>query len=95
MRDDRELLTERDLSEIEARCNAASQGPWASYVEGRDHTSGSSFIMTGPPDQRGEDIELSGATVQDQDFIASARQDVPRLIAEVKRLRRFLAEKEQ
>ena len=35
----------------------------------------------------GEDIYLSGATVNDQDFIASARQDVPLLIREIRRLR--------
>ena len=47
--------------------------------------------MVGEGDHRGEDIELSGATVADQDFIAHARQDVPRLIAEVRRLQRQLA----
>ncbi|WP_275903561.1 hypothetical protein [Acinetobacter beijerinckii] len=45
-----------------------TQGPWISYVERRDHESGSSFIMTGA-----EDIELTGATIADQDFIASAK----------------------
>ena len=61
-------------------------------IEGRDHTSGSSFIMTGPPQSRGEDIELSGATNDDQDFIAHARQDVPRLLDEVRRLRALVGE---
>lgn len=56
-------------------------------IEGRDHTSGSSFIMTGPPGARGTDIELLGATIDDQEFIAHARQDVPRLVAELQRLR--------
>lgn len=59
-------------------------------IEGRDHASGSSFIMTGPPHARGQDMEMSGATTDDQDFIAYARQDVPRLIEEVKRLRSLL-----
>jgi hypothetical protein len=53
-----------------------------SYVEGRDHTSGDSFIMTGDAD-----IYLTGATVEDHDFIAGARQDVPLLIHEIRRLR--------
>ena len=44
--------------------------------------SGSDFIMTG-----GEDIYLAGATSADQDFIAYARQDIPKLIAEIERLR--------
>ena len=56
-------------------------------VEARDHVGGTSFIMTGPPENRGNDIELSGATIEDQDFIAHAREDVPRLLAEIRRLR--------
>jgi hypothetical protein len=46
--------------------------------------------MTGPPEKRG-DIELVGATHADQDFIAHARQDVPRLVEEIKRLKILLA----
>jgi hypothetical protein len=84
---DDEPLTSDEIEAIERRCHAASPGPWVSYVEGRDHTSGSSFIRTGADDARTEDIELYGATVADQDFIAAARQDVPRLIAEIRRLR--------
>lgn len=84
----RDEMTNEELDEIERRCVAARRGPWTSYVEGRDHTSGSNFIMVGNDDEhRGEDIELTGATVEDQDFIAHARQDVPRLLAEVRRLR--------
>ncbi len=78
-------LSEQEIAQIEERCKAATPGLWRSFVEGRDHQSGSDFIQT--PD---DDIELSGATVEDQDFIAHARQDVPRLLREVKRLRRRL-----
>lgn len=80
-----------ELLVIEDRCNKATPGPWISMLEGRDHTSGSSFIMTGISPNRGEDIELTGATSDDQDFIAHARQDVPRLLSEVKRLRALIA----
>jgi len=80
-------LTDEEIAAIRARGAAATPGPWRSYIEGRDHTSGSSFIMTGEGDLRGEDIELSGATPADQDFIAHARQDIPRLLAELQRLR--------
>jgi hypothetical protein len=59
-------------------------------VEGRDHSSGSTFIMRGPPNARSEDVELSGATPADLDFIAHARVDVPRLLDEVSRLRKRL-----
>jgi hypothetical protein len=79
-------LTVEDLRRIERLCEAATRGPWRSFIEGRDHQSGSDFIKTAA-----EDIELSGATHDDQDFIASARQDVPRLVAEVWRLRSLIA----
>jgi hypothetical protein len=83
-------LTDDELAAIKARCNRASPGPWKSFIEGRDHTSGSSFIMTGPSDRRGEDIEMTGATADDQDFIAHARTDVPRLLDEIEYLRQEL-----
>jgi hypothetical protein len=82
------MLTSEELEGIRRRCNAAAPGPWRSFVEGRDHTSGDSFIMTGVGDARGNDIELFGATTADQDFIAYARQDIPRLLDEIERLRR-------
>ena len=76
-------MTDEELHEIETRCESATGGPWRSFVEGRDHDNGSDFIQTA-----GDDIELTGGTVADQDFIANARQDVPKLLAEVRRLRR-------
>lgn len=85
MPDDYEL-TDDTLDAIESRCNAATSGPWKSFLEGRDHQSGSNFIRTG-----NEAIELTGATSADQDFIACARQDVPRLLGEVRRLRKLLS----
>jgi hypothetical protein len=83
-------MSEAELGEIRQRCDAATPGPWKSFIEGRDHTSGSSFIMTGSGQNRGNDIELSGATAADQDFIAHARQDIPRLLDEIARLRRTM-----
>ena len=81
------ILDDNELEAIRQRCDRAKPGPWKSFVEGRDHTSGSSFIMTGTDGNRGEDIELSGATAADQDFIAHARQDIPRLLFEISRLK--------
>ena len=46
--------------------------------------------MTGSGSNRGNDIELTGSTDADQDFIAHARQDIPKLLDEVKRLRALL-----
>lgn len=75
-------MTDEELEKIEARLRGAAPGPWVSFVEGRDHDSGDSFIQT-----PAEDIYLSGATVADQDFIAHAREDLPKLLIEVRRLR--------
>ena len=75
-------LTLEELRAMLARCDAATEGPWRSFIEGRDHESGSDFIRTAE-----KDIELSGATDADQDFIAGARQDLPRLIHEIARLK--------
>jgi hypothetical protein len=90
---DDQLTEDDELDAISARCDEATPPPWRSLVEGRNHTSGSSFIMRGEGTSRHEDIELTGASVADQDFIAHARQDVPRLVAEVVRLRRMLKER--
>ena len=83
-------LSELELQEMETRAAAAQSGPWKSWIEGRDFLGGSNFIQTGEGVERGEDIETSGATTADQDFMAAARQDIPRLIAEVRRLRALL-----
>lgn len=84
-------MDEQLLLEIEARLAAATKGPWQSFVEGRDHLAGDSFIRTGGTDDHSPDIYLSGGTPQDQDFVAHARQDIPTLVAEVRRLRSLLA----
>jgi hypothetical protein len=87
-------VTDDELRQIEARLAAASPGPWTSYVEGRDHTSGDDFIRVSE-DNAEPDLYLSRAvaggvvpaSTADQDFIAHARQDIPALIAEIRRLR--------
>jgi len=78
-------VDDKYLSSVRERLAAATGGTWKSFVEGRDHQAGSSFIMTD-----GEDIELSSATIADQDFIASAHQDIEILLNEVERLRKVL-----
>jgi hypothetical protein len=90
-------MTNQELESIKARCEATSIAPWVSFIEGRDCESGSSFIMTGIPkgeniwgETRGEDLEISGATNADLDFIAHARQDIPDLINEIERLKNII-----
>jgi hypothetical protein len=75
-------MTDLELEEMARRCEQVTPGPWVSYIEGRDHTSGDSFIKA-----NGLDRYLQGGTDADRYFIANARQDLPALIAEVRRLR--------
>jgi len=84
---DSEPLSDAELAAIAQRCANATPGPWVSSVEGRDHHGGSNIIIVGAVEDNLEDIEPIGATVADQDFIAAARQDVPRLLAEITRLK--------
>lgn len=86
-------LSKDYLDEVLRRCEAATPGPWISFVEGRDHTSGDSVIVRGPEGSE-EDIYVIGGTVADQDFIAHARQDIPFLLKEIERLRCLLVGKE-
>lgn len=79
-----------ELSLIKARIQKATQGPWQAYVEGREHLSGSHFIMTGENEDRGVDIEIFGATIDDLEFIAHARQDIPKLVDEIVRLNEII-----
>ena len=88
-------MTEQELDEIRNRAQSATKGPWKSYIEGRDHESGDCFIMTGIKEgqdiwnkSRGEDIHLTGTTHADQDFIANARQDIPRLLDYISELKK-------
>ena len=39
-----------DLAELELLAHAASPGSWMSWIEGRDHVAGDSFIETGAED---------------------------------------------
>lgn len=78
-------MTEQEIADIKDRLERATPGPWTSFVESIDQYSGSDFIQTAD-----DDINFVGIKAADQDFIAHARQDVPRLLVEVERLKRLL-----
>jgi len=78
-------IMEEELAEIKGRCERTTAGPWRFIPESKNHNVGSEFIQTA-----GEDIYLTGATLADHDFIAHAKQDIPRLLSEVARLRTIL-----
>ena len=89
-----EPLTDEELDRIANLANAATAGPWEAFVTGRNQPTGDDFIRCGLDDTE-PDMSVSlwygtrrlPAPVSDLDFIASARQDVPRLVEEVRRLR--------
>lgn len=92
-------VSDAELRAIRERCACATPGPWWSWVEGRDGLSGDTFIGRGVDGARHGDLYLStdpGETISvaDLDFIAGARQDVPRLLAEVERVQRLLADRQ-
>lgn len=70
------------LELIRKRCENATEGPWISYIEDRDHTCGSNFIQTPK-----NDIELINISASDQDFIAHARKDILLLLDEINNLK--------
>lgn len=73
-------MTELDLDAIKARADAASAGPWTAERDG---------LVWAP--RLGDPV--SGSTeMEDAEFIAAARADVPALVAEVERLQRLLGE---
>jgi hypothetical protein len=76
-------MSDKELQEILDRCNKSTKGPWVSMIEDRDHFSGSSFIKTG-----GEDIYILNPLFDNNlNFIANAKQDIPKLIEEIKSLK--------
>jgi hypothetical protein len=86
-------LSADELERIERRVVAASAGPWISYAVGRDPAAECNRIETGVCNELGTftSIEIVGGSVADQDFMACARQDIPRLLQFVRLLRALLA----
>jgi hypothetical protein len=84
-------ITDAEIWTVRAICDAASPAPWQAIVEGRDQSGGDSFVMIGPPEHRQEDMYVTRdshlAAAADLDFIAAARNYLPRLLDEIEHLR--------
>lgn len=108
-------MTDEELNEIEARAQAATEGPWvpdryegdltARAIRGcctkkSPHGPGDFSDRYGNEDCTGQwqteivttDCGVYTHNEADIDFIAHARQDVPALVAEVRRLQAALVE---
>lgn len=76
-------MTEDELRVIEARAEAATPGPWEMEVD-------DPYVIWGPDDLR--IVSFKGSTIigfeDNAPFVAHAREDIPALIAEVRRLRK-------
>jgi len=87
-----DTLSEELLTELEELSRRGAPPPWRSMLESRDHTSGDSFIKIGVDRERGEDMYVfrdgGPAKAPELDLIAAARNYLPELSAEVRRLRR-------
>ena len=82
-------LTDAELAELESLAEAASPAPW--IAEYGPAIGGPDFIMITDSDDAQPDMYVKHddrpAPVSDLKFIAAARNQVPRLIAEVRRCR--------
>ena len=89
------MLNNERLNEIEARANAATKGPWKPHLV--DGTlvvgNGGGFVAATSNSTKGGSYYWDWEQMEaNATFIARARQDVPNLIAEVRRLREWLEE---
>ena len=88
-------LTDADLDAIENRAAAATAAPWEPFVFSDRNPNDEDFIRIGGLEDSQPDMYvhhwLGAAQVlvpwQDIEFIAHARQDVPALVSEIRRLR--------
>jgi hypothetical protein len=87
-----EPLSEQELAELESLTAAATPAPWVAHIEAEAPIGGESMIgldgLAGdfPPDMYVRH-DSDTAPAADIKFIAAARNYVPRLLAEVRRLR--------
>jgi hypothetical protein len=87
-----ERLTEAELEAMEAREKAAQAGPWFAHPDTDDGTDQCYGITTSPEVHGGDDVVRTDLGCYPPDmvtaeFIAHARTDMPRLLAEVRALR--------
>jgi hypothetical protein len=78
-----EPLGDQELEEIARRCQAATAGPWRAFLESEGGLGGSSVICVSDTEDAADLYVWLGATLApdaDFDFVASARQDIPRLL---------------
>ena len=84
-------LTDKYLSEIEARAKAATPGPWQYHRTWQDDRHRAMYVMHGYTGRASKHdnpwiADLADDNNEDAEFIAHAREDIPALLAEIRRL---------
>lgn len=80
-------LGDRELEAIERRCQGATPGPWRPFLESEGGLGGSSVIWVSDRDDESDLYLWLGAELApdaDFEFVATARQDIPRLLDAVR-----------
>jgi hypothetical protein len=84
-------LTADELAAIHRRLNAATPGPWC-HREGFIETCTEPSLLLGVTMQRSEQGLDALPGLANSEFMAHARTDIPRLLAEIERLHIALAQ---
>lgn len=85
-------MTDEQLQEWSVLAEAATPGPWKSGWSWQDAINGGKSAWSEGPVHVGETLsQVAPQAIADAAFIAAAREAVPALVAEVRRLRAELA----
>ena len=83
-------LSEDELNQIQKRCDNVTFAPLQVDLADDDHIN-NNFISLRTEQQQNKDIKLINATDAEHDFIAHARQDIPKLLNEIRRLKTIIS----
>jgi hypothetical protein len=82
-------MTDEELEAIQKRADAATPGPWSAFTDPARRAD-QSLIVAPPPEYGLIHVQTHkdfASLNHDATFIAHAREDIPKLLAEVRRLR--------
>lgn len=83
------ILTRKDLEEIKARAENATEGPWETFTD--PHYDGYTIESPKPTSQVSNTVHYR----VDADFIAYARTDIPSLVETIETLVRILQSEQE
>lgn len=83
------MISDDELDAIQARADSATPGPWRARACG-EIVAGRHVVATS--DGGGGSVWVEWRSEEDKRFAAHARTDIPRLVAEVRRLKKKAGE---